>query len=230
MNGRYRCVLLLSDHEHLAAPAEAFARTLFDVRHVSRHARGERALPPAAVDASLGGDIDFLLNFLSPIIVPERMLRAVRLAAINFHPGPPEWPGVGAPSYALYHGDDMFGATAHRMTSDVDAGEIVRVVTFPIATGETCDALFERALHYSLSLFFEIAFGLARDGQVGAAACRWARPAMTRAQFDAWMQLSPADSPDEIARKVRALRHPRYPGPFMVVDGVSVDMSRQEAS
>lgn len=229
MTARYSCVLLTSDHEYLARPAEALASVLFDVRHASRHSRNERKVPDGAREAVAAGDVDFLLNFLSPMIVPASMLASVRRAAINFHPGPPEWPGVGAPSYAIYHGDKMFGATAHRMTSELDGGEIVRVVTFPVADGESCDALFNRALHYSLSQFFEVAFDLAREGTLQAAGFRWGRAAITRKQFDEWMQLLPGDSQDEIDRKIRALRHPRHPGPFMVIDGVRVDLSRREA-
>jgi methionyl-tRNA formyltransferase len=153
MDERLSCVLLTSDQPHLADAAQAFARLLFDLRHVSRHGRGERQFPAAAEAVIADGGIDVLLNFLAPMIVPSRLLERVRGEAINFHPAPPAWPGIGAPSYALYHQDPEFGVTAHRMTRQRDAGEIVRVVRFSIVAGETCDSLYERAVHYSLPLF-----------------------------------------------------------------------------
>ena len=143
---KYRCVLLMTDRADLADPAEAVASTLFEVRHASRHARQETAFPAAAAEAVGRGDVDVLLNFLAPMIVPSRVLGGVRREAINFHPAPPDWPGIGSASYALYRGDAEFGVTAHRMTATIDGGEIVRVARFPVERGDTCETLFDRAL------------------------------------------------------------------------------------
>lgn len=212
----------MSDRGDLANAAEAHARTCFDVRHVSRHARNERRVPDRAASVLGSGEIDFLLNYLAPMIVPRRLLDWARRDAINFHPAPPAWPGIGSASYALYRGDHEFGATAHRMTEQIDAGEIVDVVTFPIDSKDGCDALFERALQATLPLFRRVCDALARHGAIDASGDRWARPAIGRAEFERWMTLSPHDPPDEIARKVRALKHPRFPGPFFEIDGVRV--------
>jgi methionyl-tRNA formyltransferase len=229
MTRRLACVLLLSDHAHLAGPAESFARDRFDVRHVSRHARSEREFPPAVAELVGGGKVDVLLNYLAPMIVPGRVLRAVRREAINFHPAPPAWPGIGSASYALYHGDATFGATAHRMTTKIDAGEIVRVIRFPVHPDDSCDTLFERALASTLTLFYDVCDELARNRRLVPTGDRWARDAITRAEFERWMTLSPNDPPDEIARKVRALRHPRFPGPFFEIDGVLSEISQHPA-
>lgn len=220
MAERYRCVLLTTDRLHLAEAAEACAHDRFDVIHATRHARSEREFPGAAEQLIARGDVDLLLNYLAPMIVPGHVLRAVRRESINFHPAPPAWPGIGSASYALYHGDELFGATAHRMTTKIDAGEIVRVIRFPVHPDDSCDTLFERALTATLTLFFDVCDELVRTGTVRTTGDTWGRDAITRAEFDRWMTLSPDDSADEIARKVRALRHPRFPGPFFEIDGV----------
>ena len=151
--------------------------------------------------------------------VPDDALAGVRREAINFHPGPPAWPGIGAPSYALFSRETTFGVTAHRMTSVIDGGEIVGVLTFPIFPEDSCDLLHARALHYSLTLFFDTCHALARDGRLSASGDEWGRRAVTRAEFEAWMTLSDTDTPDTVDRKVRALRHPRFPGPFVYFSG-----------
>lgn len=222
MPSRLTCVLLLTDDPGLADPAERTARSLFDLRHVSRHSRAEKVFPPSAAHAVSHGDVDVLLNYLAPMIVPGSVLRHVRREAINFHPAPPAWPGIGSASYALYRGDSTFGATAHRMTTVIDAGEIVRVVRFPVLPDDTCESLFSRGLRSTLSLFSEVCDELARTGTLTACGESWERAAITRAEFERWMTLSPADAPDEIRRKVRALRHPRLPGPYFEIDGVRV--------
>ena len=228
MRKRFRCVLLTSDRPDLAGPAEECARANFDVCHVSGHSREERRFPPAAAEAVACENVDILLNYLAPMIVPGPVLRGVLREAINFHPAPPAWPGIGSASYALYRGDEMFGATAHRMTTTVDGGEIVRVVRFPILPDDSCAKLSDRALISTLVLFRDVCDELSRTGYVAASGDRWERAAITRAEFERWMTLSASDSPDEVARKVRALWHPRFPGPFFEIDGVrvAVDSSR----
>lgn len=219
---RYRCVLLTSDRPDLADGAEACARGLFQVQHVSRHARSERRFPDAAARVIDGGGVDFLLNYLAPMLVPARVLDAVERDSINFHPAPPAWPGIGSASFALYHEDAAFGVTAHRMTPAIDAGEIVRTSSVPIYPHDGCEALFERALLATLPLFREVCAELASAGEIPASGQQWARPAITRAEFERWMTVRPTDPPAEVARKVRALRHSRFPGPFYEIDGVRV--------
>ena len=222
MPAKYRCVLLTSDRADLAAAAEATASALFDVAHVSRHARRETAFPAAAAEAVGRGDVDVLLNFLAPMIVPPRVLEGVRREAINFHPAPPDWPGIGSASYALYRGDAEFGVTAHRMTAAIDGGEIVRVMRFPVEREDTCETLFDRALGHSVGVFRDVCEAFARDGRLQPSGERWGRPAITRKEFERWMLLSPEDPREDVARKVRALKHSRLPGPFFLIGGERV--------
>jgi len=187
-------------------------------------------LPEVVLRAADEGPVDFILNLLSPVIVPPAVLKAARIAAVNFHPAPPKWPGVGSASFALYEGDAEFGVTAHLMAERVDSGAILKVIRFPILATDDCQSLWERALHHSLLLFCDVAHQLAREGHVAPCGDRWERPPVTRKQFERWMTL-PADAPaDEIRRKVRALRHPKFPGPFIEIGGVRVPHPAADAA
>jgi methionyl-tRNA formyltransferase len=156
------------------------------------------------------------------MIVPSRVLAGVTREAVNFHPATPDWPGIGSASYALYRGDAEFGVTAHRMTATIDGGEIVRVARFPVERGDTCETLFDRALVRSVGVFRDVCEELAASGSLQPSGDRWARPAITRKEFERWMLLSPQDSREEVARKLRALKHSRLPGPFFVIGGERV--------
>jgi methionyl-tRNA formyltransferase len=217
---KYSCILLAGDHEHLSSAAETFARKLFDVRHVSRYPRDAKHLAAEVTDLTRGGEVDFLFNYLSPVIVPERILQTIRRAAVNFHPAPPEWPGVGSASYALYEGDETFGVTAHVMTPKVDAGPIVRSIRFPVLADDDCESLFGRALNFSLFLFYDVLAEVARGGAAQPSGDAWKRGAVRRAEFEKWMAVKPSDSADEVRRKIRALRHSRLPGPYVEVGGL----------
>ena len=219
-NGKYSCILLTSDREYLSSAAETFARKLFDVKHVSRYPRDARHLAADVTDLTRGGEIDFLFNYLSPVIVPERILQSIKRAAINFHPAPPEWPGIGSASYALYEGDETFGVTAHVMTAKVDSGAIVRSMRFPIVPDDDCESLFQRALHFSLFLFYDVLSNAAQAGEARPSGDAWKRSAIRRAEFEKWMRVSTSDTADEVRRKVRALRHSTLPGPYVEVAGM----------
>lgn len=214
------CILLLGDQPGLANAAEAYAHRLFEVRCAPRATRTQTMLDASVALAIQQAPVDFILNFLSPVVVAEPVLKAARVAAINFHPAPPRWPGVGSASFALYEGDKEFGATAHLMAAKVDSGPILRTISFPILRDDDCELLWSRALHHTLTLFYDVAFGLAMTGSVVPSGQKWERPAITRKQFDQWMEIPPGTAVAEIRRKVRALRHPRFPGPFMDVGGV----------
>ena len=211
------CVLLMSAHQHLADSAEDFCRRLFTVRYTCRRERRDNAMPQELSDLIRGGEIDYLLNFLSPIIIPGDVLAAVKRDAINFHPAPPEWPGVGSASYALYHGEKTFGVTAHQMIPKVDSGPIYDVLRFPILPGDDCEAVFRRAIEHALVQFYYLLPRLAADGALKPSGDTWKRKPIKRKEFEAWMTMTPDTPPDEMKRKIRATRHPRYSGPYLQV-------------
>ena len=60
------------------------------------------------------------------------LLKKVNKAAINFHPGPPEYRGTGCVNYALYENSKFYGCTAHLINEKVDNGKIIDVKKFNI--------------------------------------------------------------------------------------------------
>src|SRR5271167_2202877 len=73
-----------------------------------------------------------LVAYVTPVIAPPAILSQLGYGAFNFHPGPPSYPGWAPAHFALYDGAKEFGATAHVMIEEVDAGPIVNVALFPI--------------------------------------------------------------------------------------------------
>lgn len=211
---KLNCALLLSDHPHLADAAEAFARNCFDVRYVVRRSRWDNHVD-GNMEAAFAEGFDCLLNFLCPVILPKHLLASVHGPAINFHPAPPEWPGIGSPSLALYHEERVFGVTAHLMAEKVDAGDILKVMRFAISERDSCENLFARALDYTLILFYEVAADVAAGRVPAPCGETWKRTALTRRQFEKWMTVGVNDDPEEIRRKIRAVRHSKFPGPFI---------------
>jgi len=146
---------------------------------------------------------------------------------VNFHPAPPEWPGRGSASLALFHNETSFGATAHTMAPDVDAGPILAVKRFAILPGESCETVFARAEEACLELFQEVVKQVTDHGCLPPPTGEsWRGRPMTRKQFEEWLVLNPADR-DTFVRKVRAARHSRFPGPYVVIHGYKFGLVKE---
>lgn len=227
---RPSAILLLGERGRATDEAEACASELFELRAVARYPRHATRLGAEVEQALASRMVDFILSVLSPVILPPEALRRARIGAVNFHPAPPEWPGVGAASYALYAGDRTYGVTAHIMEERVDAGQILRVDRFPIDATDTCDSLMDRAIAQSLAQFRSLAADLARARLPDPSGDRWAHRATSRRDFERWMTIRPDDPADEIERKIRALRSARFPGPFVELAGERFELPPQPKS
>lgn len=219
MPRRPSCVLLSADDPKVSIPAEQQAGDLFDTLWVSRHARSDSVVPSGLRSIMRSQRPDYLFSLLSPVIVPQEMLGRAAIACINFHPAPPEYPGVGACSYALYEEARSFGATAHVMGARVDSGPILAVRRFPIRDDDRCDTLSARAREACVDLFAELLPRLAEGGLPKQSTERWAKPAATSRAFAKWMTLGVDCDSQELKRMVRAVWRPDLPGPYVAVHG-----------
>ena len=99
------------------------------LRFVSRHfptadivlGKTDETLP----EETLRWTGDYIVSYLCGWVVPQSLLDRAKVAAINFHPGPPEYPGTGCYNFALYEGATKYGVTCHHMAASVDAGAII---------------------------------------------------------------------------------------------------------
>jgi len=211
INHKFTCILLTGKHEYLNRCAILFAEQAFNVLAVvgpQDKQLNEEELSKLRPD--------FVLSFLN-----EKILRGALLKCrnVNFHPSPPEWPGRGGASLALYHEAMTYGATAHVMHPKVDAGPILSVRRFSIFPGESCESLFSRAENACLELFYEIVTHIvAHDSLPELSGETWQGQAMTRKQFNEWLILDREDK-DDFLRKIRAAKHSQFPGPYVILNG-----------
>jgi len=98
---------------------------------------------------------DWIISFKSDLILSRDILDRAKKGAINFHPSPPKYRGLGGYWWALHNGDDVFGVTCHHMNERIDHGAIIATKSLPIFSGETVESLKHRAAIYSLELLNE---------------------------------------------------------------------------
>ena len=114
--------------------------------------------------AALGSDVlrrSRLIAFVTPVIVPRSILDQLGYGAVNFHPGPPNYPGWAPAHFALYDQADEFGATVHIMVEKVDAGPIIDLALFPIPPDTSVFGLEGMAYARLAFLFWRMARELA---------------------------------------------------------------------
>jgi methionyl-tRNA formyltransferase len=145
-----------------------------------------------------------LIAFVTPEIVSSRVLAKLGYGAINFHPGPPDYPGWAPSHFALYERATEFGATVHVMVERVDAGPIVDVARFPIPSGIPVLGLEGLAYAHLAQLFWRMARTLATDpGPPPALPVKWGTRKYSRRTYRAICDI-PLDIPrDELERRLK---------------------------
>lgn len=137
---------------------------------------------------------DWILSFRGDWIVPGELLRRARKGALNFHPSPPRYRGIGSHHYAIHRQDPEFGVTCHHINERIDAGEIIQVNHFTIAPNETASSLAERAGAYCLVQFYDIVTHHVLNGvPLPSSDEQWGETLYTHAGLDRW-RASVADS------------------------------------
>lgn len=109
-------------------------------------------------------EFDYVISYLSPWILPQAVLD--KGIAINFHPGPPKYPGIGGYNFALYNGDESYGVVAHFMEEKVDTGMIFDTSDFAIFPNDTVETLKERSMSALLDLFYHVMQQILLDAKV----------------------------------------------------------------
>jgi methionyl-tRNA formyltransferase len=169
---------------------------------------------------------DYIISYLSRWVVPHDALHKARLAAINFHPAPPEYPGIGCTNFALYEGAGQYGVTCHHMARTVDTGDIIAVRRFPILERDDVASLLRRTYAYLLALFYEMMGYMITGTALPTSSERWTRAPFTRKQFDELGRITPEMTQEEIRRRIRATTYGPW-RPFLELHGRRFELKEE---
>jgi len=168
----------------------------------------------------LNSHFDYVISYISPWIIPKQTLNNVKTAAINFHPGPPEYPGIGCTNFAIYNGAKEFGITVHHMEKKVDTGDIIAVKRFPIFERDTVYSLTQRCYAYLYASFIDLLPLILSGSALPKSGDRWKRKPYSRQQLNELCVVTKDMSEDEVKRRVRATAFPNMPGAFIELGGI----------
>jgi methionyl-tRNA formyltransferase len=177
---------------------------------------------PEGVDYA---DWDYVFSYCSRWIVPKRVLDRTRIAAINFHPGSPDYPGIGCLNWALYEDAKTFGVTAHHITPQIDAGQIIEARLFDVLPADTVASLFDRT-HTSLqSLAMDMISSIAAGNPIPQSDRKWGGKMRSRRELDALMDITPDMDSAEIGRRARATVFGKW-SPAVTIGGHRFELSK----
>ena len=148
-----------------------------------------------------------LLAFVTSTIVPASVLAALGHGAYNFHPGPPDYPGLSPTQFALYDGARSFGATVHRMVAAVDAGPIVAVSEFAMPESPTLNAVETLAFQHLARLFWDLSPVLMADAPLSETSIAWGQRKSTRRSTEDMCAIGADVGAAELHRRVAAFGH-----------------------
>jgi len=144
-----------------------------------------------------------LVAFVTPEIVPASVLAGLGYGAINFHPGPPSYPGWAPAHFALYDQAREFGATLHVMVERVDEGPIVGVEMFAIPPGASVASLEGMAYARLSFLFWTLAGPLASVSErLPELPLRWSGTKSTRRHYAALCEVPLDIARDELDHRI----------------------------
>lgn len=169
---------------------------------------GDRRDPLSDEVKQWSGDI--LISFIGSWIVPESLLQKTSVAAINFHPGSPEYPGTGCTNFAIYNGEKEYGVTCHHMKSTVDTGNIIAVRRFPISEEDSVFGVTQHCYQLIEELFYEIMECILQGKPLPVSSETWKRKPYTRKELNELCHIRPGMSEEEVERRIRATTY-RWP-------------------
>lgn len=174
-------------------------------------------------------NIDLVLSFLFWKKIRPVLIELPRIGCLNFHPGPlPDFRGWGAYIFGIYEGVAEWGVSAHFVDEAFDTGDLISVRRFAIdPQRETCLSLERKSQRQLVELFVEVIDQI----NTGAALPRTRQGpgrSYSRAETEALRRISADDTPEQVARKVRAFFYPPYGGAITEIEGRSYFLVDEE--
>jgi sugar O-acyltransferase (sialic acid O-acetyltransferase NeuD family) len=93
----------------------------------------------------------YIISFRSFYILKKELINKALVAAINFHPSPPKYRGIGCTNYALYDNSKFYGSTVHIINEKIDNGKILNLRKFRIKKKDTVESLLKKTYPIMLS-------------------------------------------------------------------------------
>lgn len=168
---------------------------------------------------------DYIICFRSFYILKKNLLKKVNKYAINFHPGPPEYRGVGAINHAFYNNSKFYGCTAHLINNKIDNGKIIDVKKFYInkksnlsnVLNTTHKKMFNLALSTMKNLMKYPEY--IKKKEIENRNIKWSKKLYNLRDLNSLYEIKKNIKKNDLSKKIRATKYSIYK-PYIILHGI----------
>ena len=167
---------------------------------------------------------DYIFCFRSFYILKNNILKKVNNAAINFHPGPPEYIGTGCVNYALYKNSKFYGCTAHLINEKIDNGKIIDIKKFNISAKISVSEVLIKTYKAMTSLAISIIKNIKKNPDfikkkiLKNKNIKWSNKIKTIKDLNDFYQINKNIKKNDFLNKIRATDTPKFK-PYIKLHG-----------
>lgn len=168
---------------------------------------------------------DYIFSFRSHYILKKKLINKAVYAAINFHPGPPKYRGIGCVNYALYENSKYYGATAHIIDKKIDNGNIINAKIFKIKKNDSVESLLERTYKVQVKQFKNITDQLIKNHKNlqkmlnSNKKIKWSKKIRNKAYLNKFYEINKNISLINLKKKIRSTITKKYK-PYIKIHGL----------
>lgn len=161
-----KCLQILAPHQILGIYSNDQAIAAWALAHNLSHITSRRTCEELLLTA----EYDYLFSINNNWIIPSAVIARAGQATINYHNSPlPKYAGLNATSWAILNGEIRHAVTWHEVVATVDAGNILKQPSIPIAPDDTALSLNLRCVEAAVAAFQELVVELAEARAIAVA-------------------------------------------------------------
>lgn len=162
---------------------------------------------------------DYIFSYLSQWVIPQRLLDKAKNGGINWHPGPPEYPGIGCTNFAIYNNESVYGITCHFMKAKVDTGSVVEIRRFNVLKDDNVLSITKKCYVQILASYYSILEKISLGEELPSSKENWTRQPYTRKELQALCRIEEGTGVEEIRKRIRATKYDKH-WAYLEIDGM----------
>ena len=155
-----------------------------------------------------------LYLFLVKKFLRKNFLKRTKYLNINFHPGPPKYPGIGCYNFALLNNEKKYGVTAHEINEKIDNGKIITTRYFTLPKNCSLEMMIKLSYENLIKLFCEV-IKMIKDNNLNFSNEYWKRKAYTRKDLDKASEIKLTFNKVKILKILKCFYLKNKPPPFI---------------
>ena len=174
---------------------------------------------------------DYIITYITKIILPHKLIKKAKIIAINFHNSLPKYPGSGGTALTILNNDKYAGITVHHLNKQVDNGKIIYVHKFDIKKNLSIDKLLKMSNDQKILLFkkfvnnsFNMEF--IKKNEIKYKKFKWNKKVLKMSYINSLREIKSNMSKNKILKIITTFDYKDYL-PYVKVKGIKFILDRK---